>query len=188
MNPARHASLELLRTAAALAVVGVHAAAMVLVALPDGQGSAWWAANLWDSFCHWCVPVFVMISGAVLLSGPADQPAGEFYRRRALRLWQPALFWTLLYLALAAATALAALSMKPWPFAGRILVREHHTGSQRSATHVFDQWCLLGSADDESALASLLEDPPARRFDADIYRIINRWLAAPEHLAQVQAL
>ncbi|MDP5239094.1 exonuclease domain-containing protein [Uliginosibacterium sp. 31-16] len=86
------------------------------------------------------------------------------------------------------ATALAALSMKPWPFAGRILVREHHAGSQRSATHVFDQWCLLGSAQDEGTLASLLEDSPARHFDVDIYRIINRWLAAPEHLAQVQAL
>ncbi|MDP5239264.1 acyltransferase family protein [Uliginosibacterium sp. 31-16] len=105
MPSTRHASLELLRSAAALAVVGVHAAAMVLVALPDGQDSAWWAANLWDSFCHWCVPVFVMISGAVLLSGPADQPAAEFYRRRALRLWRPTVFWTLLYLALAAATA-----------------------------------------------------------------------------------
>ncbi|GAB2878061.1 hypothetical protein GCM10027046_02510 [Uliginosibacterium flavum] len=86
------------------------------------------------------------------------------------------------------ATALAALRMKPWPFPGAILVREHHAGSARSETHVVDQWCLLGSAQSESALASLLEKPPARRFDADIYRIISRWLAAPEHLTQVQAL
>ena len=104
MKPAPHASLELLRTAAALAVVGVHAAAMVLVALPGGAVSDWWAANLWDALCRWCVPVFVMISGAVLLSGPADEAAGAFYRRRALRLWQPALFWTLSYLALSALT------------------------------------------------------------------------------------
>ncbi|GAB2876675.1 acyltransferase family protein [Uliginosibacterium flavum] len=105
MIPARaHASLELLRTAAALAVVGVHAAAMVLVSLLGGEGSGWWAANLWDALCRWCVPVFVMISGAVLLSGPADEAAGDFYRRRAKRLWQPAVFWTLFYLALHALT------------------------------------------------------------------------------------
>jgi len=82
------------------------------------------------------------------------------------------------------AMALAALRMKPWPFAGKILIRESHEASGRNETHVFDQWCLLGSAQDEATLARLLEDSPARNFDADIYRLLNRWLAAPGHAPQ----
>jgi surface polysaccharide O-acyltransferase-like enzyme len=104
MKSPTNSSLELLRSAAALAVVGVHAAAMVLVVMPGADDSAWWAANFLDAFSRWCVPVFVMISGALLLSGPADEAAWVFYRRRAMRLWQPTLFWSLFYLGLAAAT------------------------------------------------------------------------------------
>jgi surface polysaccharide O-acyltransferase-like enzyme len=102
MKPAPHASLELLRTAAALAVVCVHGAAFVIGARPGADDSAWWAANILDAFSRWCVPVFVMISGALLLSGPADESAGAFYRRRAQRLWLPLLFWSVCYLLLAA--------------------------------------------------------------------------------------
>ncbi|MBS1207717.1 MAG: putative integral rane protein [Proteobacteria bacterium] len=105
MKPAPHASLEYLRTLAALAVVGVHAAARVLVALPGKQqDDAWWTANLMDALCHWCVPVFVMISGALLLGRENAEPALMFYRRRLARLWRPVLGWTLFYLTLLAAT------------------------------------------------------------------------------------
>lgn len=63
------------------------------------QGSVWWAANLWDAFCHWCVPVFVMISGALLLGDAHRRGAREFWRRRA-RPWRPMLLpWELAFLA-----------------------------------------------------------------------------------------
>jgi len=104
MKSVTHSSLEFLRTVAALAVVGVHASARALVALPGRQDDAWWAANLLDALSRWCVPVFVMISGALLLGGAADEPALTFYRHRAARLWRPVLGWTLFYLALLATT------------------------------------------------------------------------------------
>ena len=88
--------LEVLRTLAALAVVGVHVAAMWLVARPGANDSLWWAANLWDSFLHWCVPVFVMISGALWLGSTRPESARDFYRRRAQRLVWPLLGWTLI--------------------------------------------------------------------------------------------
>lgn len=85
-------------------MVGVHVAAMWLVARPGASDSLWWAANLWDSFLHWCVPVFVMISGALWLGNGKPESAWDFYRRRARRLVWPLLGWSLIYLALAAFT------------------------------------------------------------------------------------
>lgn len=86
------------------------------------------------------------------------------------------------------ATVLAALRLTAWPWPGAVLVREHHESSGRSETHLFDHWCHLGSAQDEASLATLLEAPPPRRFDADLYRMISRWLALPGHQAQVMPI
>lgn len=83
------------------------------------------------------------------------------------------------------ALALSSLRLRSWPFGGAILVRERHAASGRSQTHVFDHWCLLGSASDEATLADLLENPPPRRFDADIYRLFSRWLAITENEAKI---
>ena len=51
---------------------------------------------------------------------------------------------------------------------------------------VFDRWCHLGSAQDEAGALALATAP--RAFDADVWRILARWLAVPAHLAQVREL
>jgi DNA polymerase-3 subunit epsilon len=84
--------------------------------------------------------------------------------------------------------AMSSLVNKPWPFKGPILVAEAHASLNRQQSHVFDHWCYLGSAEDEASLGDLLGAPPARRFDADIYRLISRWLAVPENQARLQVL
>lgn len=86
------------------------------------------------------------------------------------------------------ATVMAALRLTQWPWPGPVLLREHHENSGRSETHLLDRWCLLGSAEDEASLAALIEAPAARRFDADIYRLISRWLNVPGHQSQIQEL
>lgn len=100
MSSVRYPSLDLLRVTAALAVVWLHVAAVIVVAGPAGASSQWWVANLADALSRWCVPVFVMISGAVLLGSPVDEAPQAFYRRRLNRLLVPGVFWTLLYLLL----------------------------------------------------------------------------------------
>lgn len=45
---------------------------------------------------RWCVPVFLMISGALLLGKKTE--IVHFYRRRFLRIVPPFLFWSLIYL------------------------------------------------------------------------------------------
>jgi hypothetical protein len=62
-------------------------------------GAAWWIANLTDSAGRWCVPVSVMVSGALLLDPRRAEPPREFYRRRLVRIGVPLVAWTLVYLA-----------------------------------------------------------------------------------------
>lgn len=90
--------LDAARWLAALAVVLLHCAAQA-VSDADAYGSKdWLAANLYDSAVRWCVPVFVMVSGALMLNGDKPQDARQFYARRAARICAPLVFWTLFYL------------------------------------------------------------------------------------------
>lgn len=108
------ARLDAARWLAAFAVVMLHSAAQT-VSDPTGYASqGWLAANLYDSAARWCVPVFVMISGALLLDPGRNQPAGEFYRRRLARIQWPLAFWTLFYLSWSTLRA-DGLDLSFWP-------------------------------------------------------------------------
>lgn len=82
--------------------------------------------------------------------------------------------------------ALAAVRLKAWPWDGAVVVGEQAAHSGLSAFHLLDRWCHLGSADTREALDTLIDARPARRFDLDICRILQRWLAVPANLQQVQ--
>lgn len=101
---AADAGLESLRAAAAIAVVILHVAAGVLLSPASATpgSAAWLLADLIDAACRWSVPVFVMISGALLL-GCEEAPA-TFLRRRLGRVLPLLLVWGLLYQGLAALT------------------------------------------------------------------------------------
>ena len=86
------------------------------------------------------------------------------------------------------ADALVTLKLTPWQWQGPIAVREYDERSDRTALHVIDHWCLLGSVGDEGELDALLDGPPARRFDIDTYRILTRWLASPKNTDTVRVL
>lgn len=99
MPATRTPSLDHLRSLAALAVVCLHVAAGVVVRHPDVHSLAWWAGNVADAASRWCVPVFVMISGALLLGhSPHAQSPLAFLRHRYGRLLLPIMFWSALYL------------------------------------------------------------------------------------------
>lgn len=89
--------LDNARIVAILAVVLLHVAASVVLEATIGSGS-WWAGNLYDAFVRWCVPVFVMISGALLLSPDKQEDLSAFYRKRVSRVLIPILFWSVFFL------------------------------------------------------------------------------------------
>lgn len=86
------------RVAAMAAVIGVHAySPLVSTVYAELGGYTWWSANLLDAGTRWCVAVFVMISGALLLR-PRDESVGTFYRKRWAKIGIPLVAWTAIYL------------------------------------------------------------------------------------------
>jgi len=84
------------RVVAILAVIAIHTVTKLI-----GQRSlpeSWWFANLVFSSARWSVPLFVMLSGALLLRADAEDDPIRFYRRRAARLLPPLVVWSAIYL------------------------------------------------------------------------------------------
>lgn len=98
--PTRTAWMDSARVIAILAVVLIH----VLAPTVEGKGvdvgePGWWVANALNSASRWCVPVFLMISGALALDPAKVSRPRDFYRRRWARIGVPLVFWTVFYLA-----------------------------------------------------------------------------------------
>lgn len=94
----RNPAYDLLRVAAIFFVVWLHVSAAAVV--PDAalERPGWLAANLLASFSRWCVPAFVLISGALLLGRPLHRDPLAFYRARFRRILLPLLFWSAFYI------------------------------------------------------------------------------------------
>lgn len=84
-----------LRVAATIGVITVHASASIPPLFGQISPGTWWTAHIIDCMARFCVPVFVMLSGALLLRNPS-RPA-EFFRKRFLRIVFPFLFWSFTY-------------------------------------------------------------------------------------------
>ncbi len=63
-----------------------------------GAPSEKWWVEVYGSFVRPCVPLFVMLTGALLL--PVKEDFGGIFRKRILRVVYPFLFWTGVYAAL----------------------------------------------------------------------------------------
>jgi DNA polymerase-3 subunit epsilon len=71
--------------------------------------------------------------------------------------------------------ALASLKFKAWPFPGRVALIER--GAMGSVDlHVLDRWAYLGTARCEDDLESLARSTAPRAFDAQVYRVLVRYL------------
>jgi len=95
-NPHENTSwLDNLRVIATISVVLLHVAAAYLPPNVKINSSQWWTANVYDSLVRFSVPVFVMITGALLLN--KEYPLGIYLKKRVTRILFPFLFWMLIY-------------------------------------------------------------------------------------------
>jgi surface polysaccharide O-acyltransferase-like enzyme len=85
------------RIIAMFAVIFLHTATRV-VTWSDVGSEYWWIGNFYYSFVRWCVPVFVMISGALLLDPNKKEDLTIFYKKRFSRILVPILFWSVFFL------------------------------------------------------------------------------------------
>lgn len=80
-----------------LRVVAIFAMVMLHVNFNPGLGTRDWnVANIYSSFVHFCVPVFVMVSGAFFLDPERQYPPKKL-ARHVIRLVCAFIFWSLLY-------------------------------------------------------------------------------------------
>ncbi len=96
-RPPRVFYFDAIRTWATFAVIVIHTAAGVLYATSP-HSVTWWAANLWDSMSRPAVPLFLMVSGALLLDPRRSEAIATFFRKRALKVLVPFMVWVPLYL------------------------------------------------------------------------------------------
>jgi surface polysaccharide O-acyltransferase-like enzyme len=95
--------VDLIRTFAIVLVIMLHAAIEPVTVAnqmsPEGV-TLWWTTNVYDSLARPAVPLFVMLSGALLLQ-PAklNEPLGVFFKKRLNRIALPFLFWGVAYFA-----------------------------------------------------------------------------------------
>jgi surface polysaccharide O-acyltransferase-like enzyme len=98
-RPARQWALDALRIVAIAGVLAIHTIGHLINNRGLRGGPEWWAAVSIDIGSRWVVPVFVMVSGALVLAprahagGPAD-----FYRKRFVRILPAMVVWHLVYL------------------------------------------------------------------------------------------
>lgn len=88
-----------MRIMAAIAIIIVHVSQPFADLMKEKDFIEWWTPNLYLSINMWGVPVFVMISGALLLTCEREYASfSSFYKKRLNRLFLPVLFWTIIYL------------------------------------------------------------------------------------------
>lgn len=79
-----------------MAVIVIHCIAPV-VGTRNIDSASWTMGNLTDSSVRWAVPLFIMISGSLLIKATSYTKLSSFYRKRAARMLIPLLFWPVLY-------------------------------------------------------------------------------------------
>lgn len=84
-----------LRNLATIMVIAIHVSGSVAQGNTEYDTFFWWSGNFWDSLSRPSVPLFVMLSGFLLLG--KDYPLGDFLKRRFSRVVIPAIFWIALY-------------------------------------------------------------------------------------------
>jgi len=137
VSGARTAYLDALRIVAVCGVVAIHAFASLVVDEEAHGTRGWWAAVFADLGNVWVVPVFVMVSGALLLTqrAQAGGPA-NFYRRRLLRLGPAFVFWQLFYL----------LVVRVWISGEELSLGQVFVmlADGRPYTHLYFLWLIVG--------------------------------------------
>lgn len=89
--------VDIIRALAISMVVLLHTAAVPMKHFSTISPSEWWISNLVFSFSHQSVPLFIMISGLLLLNTSKNETIGVFYRKRIKKVIIPFIFWGIIY-------------------------------------------------------------------------------------------
>jgi DNA polymerase-3 subunit epsilon len=75
--------------------------------------------------------------------------------------------------------ALAKHRLKAWPYQTKIGIKEHNPYSNQTDIHIFDQWCHLGTVNNEADLEEMMQSRSVFAFDLDSYKLLLKTLKKP---------
>jgi len=78
-----------------LGVILIHVSTPTVKMIYGKNMEYWWIGNIFDSAVRFAVPLFLVISGATLLT--KEYKLAEFYKRRITRVLFPFIFWLIAY-------------------------------------------------------------------------------------------
>lgn len=109
--------LDTLRIASFVAVCGYHVAYRYCT---NAIGSLDWFWGIsFESLFLWCVPTFVMISGAIFLNPQKDIQTATIYKKNIFRIITALLFWSFIY-------TLWAVDGGPWDYLNHFIKGHSH--------------------------------------------------------------
>ena len=98
-KPRHMAYGDAVRVLGTIAVVVGHICDMPMLASNANPSTLnWWVCNIADAFSRWAVPIYIMLSGALLLDPARTEPPSVFYRKRLARLGAPLVFWSVFFI------------------------------------------------------------------------------------------
>lgn len=99
LTASRLAQFDVLRLGACFAVILLHLSATIVMERELFGSVHWHISNAIDAATRWCVPVFVMLSGALLLDPQKHPSVRAFWIKRMSRLLPAILAWSAIYFA-----------------------------------------------------------------------------------------
>ena len=127
------------RVLATVCVVLLHVTSSALYKYNQVPNFHWWIGNVYDSFVRFSVPLFLMITGALLLGKQHDYPI--FLKKKVLRIFLPFVFWTTIYI--------GYNFLEPPQFNGKLASQSNfewilQQAKEGSSYHLWYMYMLLG--------------------------------------------
>jgi len=88
--------IDNLRAIAIIGVIFLHVSGPLIYQFGIVPMSWWWTGNIFNSLVRGSVPIFLMVTGALLL--PKEYNLSTFLRKRFLRVLIPFFFWGLIHI------------------------------------------------------------------------------------------
>jgi surface polysaccharide O-acyltransferase-like enzyme len=127
-----------LRLIAMFAVIVLHTASPLLFQYGKVPVSNWLVADIYNALVRFAVPVFIMITGALLLH--REYELNDFLKKRLGRLILPFIFWSLVYVAYRWYNDEIAFTSNAWANI-KLVLHQLQTGSYY---HLWYVYLLIG--------------------------------------------
>jgi surface polysaccharide O-acyltransferase-like enzyme len=100
-SPESSIPADLIRTLAIILVIVLHAAIEphpIATEINQAEVYRWWTVNIFSSVATPCIPLFVLLTGSLLLTPEKTaEPQTVFFKKRWNRIALPFIFWAVIY-------------------------------------------------------------------------------------------